>query len=139
MKIDIKSPEQFGRLLNALVKECVNAEIYFKLHKDLLTAIPEYKQVFIQSNTFWSLTSHALLDATLSRLCRAYDQHQNSLSLINLIDTIDQAVNDHRKKVRQFSRLKVRCGAVNKKEGSSNILSLECILRNLVVVLCGIG
>ena len=89
MKIEIESPEQFSSLLNALVNECVNAEIYFKLHKDLLAAIPEYKEVFNQSNTFWSLTVQALFDATLSRLCRAYDQHSQSLSLINLLDTIE--------------------------------------------------
>ncbi len=89
MKIEIESPEQFSSLLNALANECVNAEIYFKLHKDLLAAIPEYKEVFNESNTFWSLTVQALFDATLSRLCRAYDQHSQSLSLINLLDTIE--------------------------------------------------
>ncbi len=89
MKIEIKNPEQFGNLLNALRNECVDAGIYFKLHKDLRAAIPQYRKVFIQSNTFWSLTIKALLDATLSRLCRAYDQHSKSLSLINLLATIE--------------------------------------------------
>ena len=65
MKIELESPEQFGSLLNALVNECINAEIYFKLYKNLLVAIPEYKEVFNESNTFWSLKVRALYDATL--------------------------------------------------------------------------
>ena len=89
MKIEIENPKQFGSLLNALVNECVSAEIYFKLHKNLLTAIPEYKEVYNESNTFWSLTLRALLDATFSCLCRAYDQYSQSLSLRNLLDTIE--------------------------------------------------
>jgi len=89
MKIKIRSDKQFGTLLNALVSECVRAEIYFKLYNDLRGAIPEYKEVFNQSNTFWSLTSRSLLDATLSSLCRVYDQHSKSLSLTNLLDTIE--------------------------------------------------
>jgi hypothetical protein len=89
MNIEVENPEQFGSLLNALVNECVNAEIYYRLHKNLLTAIPEYKEVFNESNTFWSLTVRALLDATLSCLCRAYDQHSKSLSLRNLLVTIE--------------------------------------------------
>ena len=89
MKIAIENSKQFGSLLDALLNECVNAEIYFKLHKDLLAAIPKYKEVFNQSNTFWSLTVRALLDTTLSCLCRAYDQHSQSLSLRNLLDTIE--------------------------------------------------
>lgn len=89
MKIEIENPEQFGSLLNALVGECVGGEIYFKLYKNLLNAIPEYKEVFNESNTFWSLTVRALLDATLSCLCRVYDQHSQSLSIKNLLDTIE--------------------------------------------------
>ena len=89
MKIDLENPEQFGSLLKALVNECVNAGIYFDLHRNLIIARPEYKEVFIESNTFWSLTVRALLDATLSCLCRAYDQHSQSLSLRNLVDTIE--------------------------------------------------
>ncbi len=88
MKIGINSTAQFDSLLNAMASEIVNAQCYFKLRMDLRTAIPDYKEVFNQSNTFWSLTLQALWDATLVRLCRAYDTHLRSLSLKNLLDTI---------------------------------------------------
>lgn len=88
MKINIESAEQFDKLLNTLSDEIVYAECYFKLYKDLLNAVPDYIEVFNESNTFWSLTMHALLDVTLSRLCRVYDTHQDSLNLLNLLDTI---------------------------------------------------
>ncbi|MFC2072154.1 hypothetical protein ACFLUU_05525 [Chloroflexota bacterium] len=89
MEIKIKSSNQFNGLLNSLAGEIIDGECYFKLHEDLITAIPDYEEVYNQSNTFWSLTTKALLDATLSRLCRVYDQHSNSLSLCNLLDTIE--------------------------------------------------
>lgn len=88
MKIEITSSEQFDTLLNALSKEIIDAEVYFNLCENLLAAIPEYKEVYNESNTFWSFTVQALMNATLSCLCRVYDQHQKSLSLINLLDTI---------------------------------------------------
>ncbi len=89
MRIEITNSEQFNDLLNALAGEIVDAEVYFKLHMDLISAIPEYEKVFNESNTFWSLTVNALLDAVLTRLCRVYDQHSQSLNLRNLLDTIE--------------------------------------------------
>ena len=88
MEIEIISAEQFDTLLNALSKEIIDAEVYFNLYEKLLVAIPEYKEVYNESNTFWSLTVQALMNTTLSCLCRVYDQHEKSLSLINLLDTI---------------------------------------------------
>ncbi|MFC1846869.1 hypothetical protein ACFLYS_02275 [Chloroflexota bacterium] len=88
MEIEIKSAEQFDSLLNSLSDEIVSAEVYFKLREDLLSSVVEYRDVFIQSNTFWSLISKAFLIATLSYMCRAYDQHSKSLSLINLLETV---------------------------------------------------
>ena len=60
MEIKIKSAEQFDGLLNALSGDIVDAEIFFKLHSDLLISIPDYKEVFNEANTFWSLTVRAL-------------------------------------------------------------------------------
>lgn len=88
MKTNIQSAEQFNSLLDALSGDIIDGEIYFKLYKDLNESIPDYKKVFIESRTFWSLTKKALIDATLLRLCRIYDKHINSLSLSNLLDTI---------------------------------------------------
>lgn len=89
MEIKIKSSNQFNGLLNSLAEEIIDGECYFKLHEDLISAIPDYREVYNQSNTFWSLTTKALFDATLSRLCRVYDQNSKSLSLCNLLDTIE--------------------------------------------------
>ena len=88
MEIKIKSAEQFNSLLNALSDDIVDAEVFFKLHSDLLNSIPDYKRVFSEANTFWSLTVRALLDATLLRLCRIYEKHPKSLNVRNLLDTI---------------------------------------------------
>lgn len=93
MEISIASAEEFESLLNALASEIVDAQIYFKLHTDLIAAIPGYEEVFNESPTFWGLTVHALLDATFSRLCRIYDQNSKSLNLRNLLDTIKANLN----------------------------------------------
>ena len=92
MQIPIRSSEEFHRLLFALVDELVDAQIHFNLYQDLVAAIPEYSTEFNQSNTFWSLTFSAHLDATVLRICKAYDQYGSdkpSLNLTSLLDTID--------------------------------------------------
>lgn len=89
MEIKIESADQFDSLINALSGDIVDAEIFFKLHSDLLNSIPDYKEVFNEANTFWSITVRALLDATLLRLCRIYDKHPKSLKVRNLLDTIN--------------------------------------------------
>jgi hypothetical protein len=88
MKIKVTSTEEFSRLINALADEIVSAKIYFNLYSDLISDIPSYEHELNQSNTFWSLSIQALLDASLFRLCRIYDQHSKSLNLQNFLDTI---------------------------------------------------
>lgn len=88
MELNIKSSEEFERLLDALANELVNANISFKLHSDLIASIPEYKVELNESATFWTLTFQSHLDAALFRLCRVYDTHPKSNSLGNLLDTI---------------------------------------------------
>lgn len=88
MEIRINSHEEFDTLLNALSTEIVDAEIYYQLYKNLMEAIPDYEKAYNQSNTFWSLTTKSLVRATLSCLCRVYDQNSKSLNLVNLLDTI---------------------------------------------------
>jgi hypothetical protein len=92
MQIQISDSQQFHRLLSALADELVEAEVHFKLYKDLTAAIPEYLVEVNQSRTFWSLTLTAQLDAVVHRLCRAYDQYDSGnppVNLRNLLDTID--------------------------------------------------
>lgn len=88
MKLEIKSSEDFERLLDALDGELVSANIFFRLHRDLTNSVAEYEREFNQSGTFWKLTFQAHLDASLFRLCRVYDNTALSLSLLNLLDTI---------------------------------------------------
>jgi len=40
--------------------------------------------------TFWWLTFQSHWDTTLFRLCKIYDQHSQSLNLLNLLDTIKE-------------------------------------------------
>lgn len=88
MRLVIKSSEEFENLLDALLDELVNANIFFKLYTDLTNSVAEYEREFNQSQAFWTLTFQAHLDACLFRLCRVYDKTAHSLSLCNLLDTI---------------------------------------------------
>jgi HEPN superfamily AbiU2-like protein len=89
MQIAIKNATEFHSLLTTLVGELTQAGDHFRLVRDLDAARGEFAQAFNQSQTFWYLTRRAHLDATLQRLCKAYDQHKTSLNLRNLLDTIE--------------------------------------------------
>ena len=89
MQIGIKDAAQFHTLLNALVGELTQSRDHFQLVRDLDQAHGSFAKAFNQSQTFWYLTRRAHLDATLQHLCKAYDQHKNSLNLRNLLDTIE--------------------------------------------------
>ena len=88
MQIRIQSGEELNKLLDRLVHDAVDANIYHQLLMDLNSCVPEYTREFAQANTFWSLTREALKEAYLTRLCRIFDQHDDSLNLYNLLDTI---------------------------------------------------
>jgi hypothetical protein len=88
MEIPIKSGEDLDKLLDVLAKDIVDANIYFQLFIGLLTSIEEYRKEIGQSNTFWNLAMQAIKEAYLFRLCRIFDQHDKTLNLVNLLDTI---------------------------------------------------
>src|ERR1700676_530062 len=91
MKIKISDAAEFKRLLEALIDELVEAEEHFHLHQKLSAAIPEIQDVFNVSPAFWFLTLRAHTDATLMRLCKAYDLYEGgkpSLNLRNLLETV---------------------------------------------------
>lgn len=92
MHIKIGSPDEFERLLNALCDEVVTACIHFRLYKDLEAARDQYGTVFRESWTFWSLTFQSHWDTTIFRLCKIYDQHDKSLNLRNLLETIEENI-----------------------------------------------
>lgn len=89
MKIDVSDAAEFKRLLEALVNELLDAHEHFCLHQGLAAAVPDYQAEFNQSAAFWSLAMTAHMDATLLRLCKAYDQYEGtSLNLTNFLETI---------------------------------------------------
>jgi len=94
MKIDVTDSAEFKRLLEALVDELIDARDHFRLHQDLDAAIPEYQAEFNQSAGFWTFTLSAHMDATLIRLCKAYDLYEGkpSLNLRNFLETIEANV-----------------------------------------------
>jgi hypothetical protein len=81
---------EFSQLLDALWNELVDASFHFRLHQNLQAATPEYGMVFSQSNTFWTLTLSAHMDAVVLRLCKAYDRYDSkpTLNLRSLLETI---------------------------------------------------
>ncbi len=88
MQIRVQNSKEFERLLEALASEIVEANIHFKLYRDLTSLTKDYAFEYNQSAAFWSLTFQAHLDVTLYRLCKIYDQHDTSLNLFNLLETI---------------------------------------------------
>jgi len=93
MKVLTKDAAEFGRLLEALVNELVDAQCHFRLHQKVVESFSsgDYGRVYSQSSAFWGLTLNAHLDAVLLRLCKAYDQYEGSkptLTLKNLLETI---------------------------------------------------
>ncbi len=88
MEIRISSSEELEKLLDSLALDIVDANVYYQLFKALNESIPEFHKEFAQSNTFWYLTIKAIYEAYLTRLCRIFDQHSQSLNMVNLLDTI---------------------------------------------------
>src|SRR5437763_959090 len=89
-RINACTVESFKLLRAALVDELIDARDHFRLHQDLDAAIPEYQAEFNQSAAFWTFTLSAHMDATLLRLCKAYDLYERkpSLNLRNFLETI---------------------------------------------------
>lgn len=88
MHLKIQNAAEFHRLLFTLAGELVDSRIHFRLFQSLSKGGTEYWREFAQSNTFWSFTLQAHLDAALMRLCKAFDVNRNSLNLRTLISTI---------------------------------------------------
>ena len=86
--IRIKNSAEFDSLMKGLARDIVDANIHYRLYKNLNNAISEYVTELNQSPAFWNLTFSAQIDATLLRLSRAYDSHTVSLNLPRLLATI---------------------------------------------------
>jgi hypothetical protein len=65
MNITIKSTDELNKLLDALAKDIVDANIYYKLYIGLTSSLPDYPDEANLSNTFWYLTLRAIKEAYL--------------------------------------------------------------------------
>lgn len=88
MILQSSNSEQFERLLDGLAADVLDAGYHLQLRNALLRSAGEFQEELAQQPTFWHLTLTAQESAALAHLFRAYDQTQDSLSLLNLIDTI---------------------------------------------------
>lgn len=88
MILTIKNHEELSTLIHALGNEIVDANIYHRLHSDLVGALDENEKVYIESQTYWYLVLTALRETSMIHLCRFYDQKTKSLCLHNLLNTI---------------------------------------------------
>jgi hypothetical protein len=78
----IRSEADFRKVLAAICLDLGHALDHFTLFKNLMAAKQgAYTKAVSQSQTFWSLVYGALQDATLFRLCRAYDQDDGALTM----------------------------------------------------------
>ncbi len=93
MEIKVKSSDELNKLLKALAHEIVDANIIFRLHRDITSSIRENVRAFSQSNTFWHFVFKSFNDACFMRLCKIYDQESKSLNLFNLLETIKININ----------------------------------------------
>lgn len=89
MNNTVRSEADFKKVLAAICLDLGQAIDYFTLFKNLMTAKQgTYTKAVSQSQTFWSLVYGGLHEATLFRLCRAYDQHDGALTMRTLLETI---------------------------------------------------
>jgi AbiU2 len=102
MAIQVRDSAEFGRLLQAISLELVDANIAFRMHTDLIAAYESGSGAAMrQAWTFWSLTIQGHLDSAIFRLCRIYDQKTSHLGLRGLLHTIQS--NQHLFSKEQFA------------------------------------
>ncbi len=86
--IHLNNVNEFKRLLEGLANDILDAHMHYSLYKNLKRAILEFPLVFVQSNTFWSMTLKSHLSTSLYMLTKAYDQEKNALHLFSFLQTI---------------------------------------------------
>lgn len=87
--IRIRSSEEFKRLLEALASDVGDANIHWRLHRDLLAEHGKNTHVWNQSQTFWYLTINAHSSTAVQSLTRAFDQSETALHLLSWLKTIE--------------------------------------------------
>lgn len=86
--IPIENPEEFTRLLTALVNDICDSHDSYRLYRKLTDALKEYETEFNQSPAFWNLAMRGLIDSAVLKLCRVYDQDNRSNHLHGWLLTI---------------------------------------------------
>ena len=84
-EVNTISDEELHLIVNAIAKDATNAKHYFDLFMSLDKAYSQFRDVFNTSNTFWNFSKNALRDSALFSLCRLYDPHKYSASLVKLM------------------------------------------------------
>jgi len=87
--IRIGGSEEFKRLLEALARDVGDANIYWRLYRDLILEHERNTHVWHQSGTFWYLTLNAHSFTAVQCLARAYDQNDSALHLRSWLKTIE--------------------------------------------------
>ena len=89
MKNRVRSLADFQKVLHALCVDLGQAADHYTLFRNLMRAKEgPFTKAVSGSQTFWGLTYGAHLETALFRLCRAYDQDADALTLRTLMETI---------------------------------------------------
>ena len=88
MRNKVRDDVDFGKLLEAIGSDLAQARDHYVLFKRLGAEYRRYWRAFAQAPTFWHLTYRAQQDAFMFRLCRAYDQNLDALTLRTFLETV---------------------------------------------------
>jgi hypothetical protein len=86
--IRVRSSAEFKRLLEALASDIVDANIHWRMQRELIDEHEKSSDVWNQSRTFWHLTLHAHSFTAVQCLGRAFDQNSSALHLRTWLETI---------------------------------------------------
>ena len=86
--IRIKDDAELSTFIDSVATDIVAAHDHYRLFRRLTDAIQEFSREMNQSSTFWSLTIEAHRECALVHLGRIFDQTKGTLSLPNLLMTI---------------------------------------------------
>ena len=88
--IPVDSELEFGRLLEDLSWQIVDAHDPWRLLKGIDSVTEEYILELNQTPAFWNVTVQALRGDLLARLGRIYDDRTGSNSLVNFLNTVKE-------------------------------------------------
>ncbi len=83
------SEDKLRRIFDAVADDLLNASFHNQLRTELREAVGENDRAMNQAPAFWGLVIKSQADSTMSNLCRAYDQHKDSVNLKYLLKNIE--------------------------------------------------